>query len=438
MRGLILTIGLLTQGAAFSSERQSFEKGLETAIDPLVIEGHLPAYYLSISDIEGVLFERGLGSKGNVDHFDPDSDTKFALLDLSKPLVAIAALKLWEEGRLELDVPISMYLPEFKKMSSKSSADDKAAIKVKDLFTHTAGFANNLDHKSGARGLSGSAAPKRDLFKTYQDKNLFTLKSLLSPEFEGRPLAIHVEELSTEPLLYEPGSSFEYSVSTEVLARIIELVSGQALDQALNEILFRPLGMKDTTFFLSPENSMNRASLMKPLIRTFPVPGNYQRYEPFPLPAGDIVGIGDRVNFLSGGGGLISTGGDMAKFAQLMLRILTSGGADTFLSDKSTPMIFENQLPKGLGNTPLAGKLPRATTDGLSLVFNIKTKQRRYTEIIKQADADYYYWSGFSSSVIWVDANRGLAGIFLSQLRPPQAYIIGDLIKITEEIDSSN
>ena len=435
MRWLTLIASFLLAGNSFGKEDSILALGAQKILDPLVDEGYLPAYYFSVINKDGALLEKGRGSSGNLDHFDPDGQTKFALLDLSKPVVAVAALKLVSDGSLELDAPVSYYLPEFKHSSSQRLDYSAKEATVRDLFTHTAGFANNPDHSVGRRGILGDDSTSSRLSETYREKDVFTLRSLLSSDLQEVSLENQVNRLAKLPLLYEPRTSFEYSVATEVLGRVIEVVSGLTLDTALQKLLFEHLDMRDTGFSLTAEEQGDRAILMKPLIRTFPVPGNYQRYEPYPFPAEDILGIGERANYFSGGFGLVSTGDDMAKFVRFLLKTSMTDSESGYFSPDIAKLIFDNQLPQGIGGSPLAGKLPRANNDGFSLLLNIRTKQNRYEEKITREQADYYYWSGFSSSVIWIDNKEGVAGVFLSQMRPPQDYLVSKLVRMARESD---
>ena len=430
MRRLILAAIFLLANNGFAEEDPSLDLAVKETLDPLVEEGYLPAYYLSVINEDGALLEKGKGSSGNLNHFEPDGETRFALLDLSKPVIAVAALKLVSEGSLELNAPISSYLPEFKHSSSQRRDYFAKEATVRDLFTHTAGFTNNLDHSVGRRGILGDDSPSNRLSKTYHEKDMFTLRSLVSSDRQRGSLENQVNRLAKLPLLYEPRTSFEYSVATEVLGRMVEVVSGKTLDVALQKLLFDHLDMQDTGFYLPAEEQGDRAILMKPLIRTFPVPGDYQRYERYPFPAEDISGIGQRANYLSGGFGLVSTGDDMAKFVRFLLKTSMTDSESGYFSPDIAKLIFDNQLPQGIGGSPLAGKLPRANNDGFSLLLNIRTKQNRYEEKITREQADYYYWSGFSSSVIWIDNKKELAGIFLSQMRPPQDYLISKLVRM--------
>ena len=240
-------------------------------LDPMVRDGLVAAYYLAVEKNGSIEVDRGLGAKGAIDVPDPDKNTTFALFSLSKPIVSVAVLKLVDQGLIDLDAPLSRYLDEFQNLKLKNGKTVESQPKIINHFTHTAGFSHNRDFRG-----------KSELSEAYQSKGLFTLKSMVTADTKGNALAIHVNQLAEMPLSSSPGSRFEYSVSTDVLGRLAEVVSGKRLDVFLEEALFGPLGMKDTGFYLKDKNRTNKATLMKPLIRTFPVPGTYQRFEPHP------------------------------------------------------------------------------------------------------------------------------------------------------------
>ena len=191
----------------------------------------------------------------------------------------------------------------------------------------------------------------------------------------------------------------------------------------LEEALFGPLGMKDTGFYLKDKNRINKATLMKPLIRTFPVPGTYQRFEPHPpFLKGGSQNLGQEVGLLSGGAGLLSTGKDMIAFASFILNRLTLKDGSQFLSENLTSRLFTNELSSDLGSSPMALKMPYAASDGLSLGFSLRPKEAGDWGLNNSRELDFLYWSGFSSSVLWIDPDNEVAGVFLSQIRPAQQF----------------
>ena len=413
---------------------EELEKKYANLLDPLVEDGLLPSYFLSVSDRNGLIFDRGLGTSGAIIEKDPTSQTRFALLSLSKPIVALAVLKLLELENVSLDTSVSKYLPEFKDARVCGESALVTDIKIVDLFRHTSGLGNNLEFSGARSNQMRSAGCTRELAQLYQDKALMTFNTVLGANIKNTSLEDQVNKLSSLPLLFKAGHDFQYSLSTDVLGRIAEVLSKESLDVFLKDVLFEPLGMKNTGFYVDEEDRYRRATLMKPLIRTFPVPGTYQRFEKYPFRQFEVAGIGDRVNVVSAGMGLVSTGEDMAKFANFILRELSLYDGSVFLSASMSDLIFKNQLPSILGENPLKGKLPRASGDGMSLIFNIRAKDRSYREVFERKDVDFFYWSGFSSSVFWVDPLTGVSGVFLSQIRPTQNYLIGDLDRIADSL----
>ncbi len=396
-------------------------------LDPMVRDGLVAAYYLAVEKNGSIEVDRGLGAKGAIDVPDPDKNTTFALFSLSKPIVSVAVLKLVDQGLIDLDAPLSRYLNEFQNLKLKNGKTVESQPKIINLFTHTAGFSHNKDFRG-----------KSELSEAYQSKGLFTLKSMVTADTKVNALAIHVNQLAEMPLSSSPGSQFEYSVSTDVLGRLAEVVSGKRLDVFLEEALFGPLGMKDTGFYLEDKNRINKATLMKPLIRTFPVPGTYQRFEPHPpFVKGGSQNLGQEVGLLSGGAGLLSTGQDMIAFASFILNRLTLKDGSQFLSENLTSRLFTNELSSDLGSSPMALKMPYAASDGLSLGFSLRPKEAGDWELNNSRELDFLYWSGFSSSVLWIDPDNEVAGVFLSQIRPAQQFPVAELDNIADRIVDS-
>ena len=405
----------------WASDQQSLDTAYASFLDPLVKDGYMPAYHLTVFKDGDVRVKRGLGTRGAISHPEPTEDTPFALLELSKPLVSVAVLKLVDQGLIDLEASLSEYLPEFSNVALSDRTPMGRHLKVRDLFTHTAGFSYNEDFMS-VGGFPGS----------YQRENLFTLDSMTSLDPGALDLAGQVRKLSTMPLANVPGTVFEYSVSVDVLGRLAEVVSGKTLDVFLKQTLFESLGMEDTGFLIAAENIDRRAVLMKPLIRTFPVPGTYQRFEPHPLFGKKNGEIGGVIGFLSGGAGLVSTGRDMMVFARFLLDDMQLSNGRFFLSKELRSRVYTHQLPRSLGDKPLADSLPLSTGDGFSLALNIRPERGSSIRAEGPMQMDFLYWSGFTSSVFWIDFSNNVAGVFLSQIRPSQRYLVGELDEIAD------
>lgn len=402
---------------------QDVEQKFQRLLDPLVEDGKLPAYFLGVVKGDEVVVKRGLGTAGSYNHPTPTSTTRFALLSLSKPMTALALLRLVEQGKLRLDDPLSKYLPEFANLTLQTGEALDRPILIADLFTHTAGFGHNSDF--------GSSVTKT---KAYQTQNLFTLSGLIGEEAAQSSLPDQLEEVAKLPLLSQPGMEFHYSIATDILGRVAEVVTQQPLATFLRNELFAPLGMNDTGFSVSAEEAQDMARLVRPLIRTYPTPGRYRRYEPHSdLPRG-IINIGRGSGFSSAGNGIVSTGADCLKFLQFLLSDMRLADGQHFIGDKLKDRYFKHQLGTNLGATPLAGKLPYARRDGLSFGWAIRLRPGEELLAEPASTPAFHYWNGFSSSVMWLNTKEKTAGVFLSQITPSEIFLASRLEEIARQL----
>jgi CubicO group peptidase (beta-lactamase class C family) len=241
---------------------------------------------------------------GKVVHFDKyglmDVDkpmqfnTIFRLASMTKPVTSVAVMMLYEEGYFQLDDPIGIYIPEFKDLKVISSLDEGGihtvdAIRpmtIRDLLTHTS-------------GLSGVGADS-PVDSMYREANLSdgTLKDM-------------IQKLSKIPLLYQPGTRWNYSRSTDVLGYLVEVISGKPFDVFLKERIFKPLKMSDTGFYVPQEKIEQVAAVYAPDSLGIKV-----------IMKPDTSNVSTPVEFLSGNGGLVSTATDFMIFSQMLMTIL--------------------------------------------------------------------------------------------------------------------
>ncbi|MHC4179257.1 MAG: serine hydrolase domain-containing protein, partial [Planctomycetota bacterium] len=233
--------------------------------------------------------------------------TIFRIYSMSKPVTSVAAMILVEEGKLGLDDPISKYLPELTEMTVlvEAKGDDgetrheevpaERAITVRDLLRHTSGF---------TYGFFGNS----EVDKRYRNAGLLVTDQTLEDT---------VKKLSQIPLRHQPGTRWHYSVSTDVLGRVIEVASGRSLDQFFQKRIFRPLGMGDT-FFTVPQKKLPRlAQMYAPNGNGGLKPANPMRSRRF---------VDSSNQFYSGGGGLCSTTSDYLAFCRMLLNEGKLGG----------------------------------------------------------------------------------------------------------------
>lgn len=320
-------------------------------------------------------------------------DTIFRICSMSKPITSVAVMMLYEEGRFMLEDPISKYLPEFKnpKVLVKPAGGGAPytipatrEITIRDLLRHTSGLTYNWN---------------ADLGPLYEKANV--AHGLLP--FDGT-IGDSVERLSKLPLLFNPGERWEYSLSVDVLGRLVEVVSGMPFDQFLRTRVFEPLGMKDTYFF-PPENKLDRLATAY----TYYPDKGLNRFPETPITEGSFTYSADYPyngpkKLFSGGAGLNSTAADYARFCQMMLE----GGKLAnvrLLSRKSIELMTHDQL----------GKIPANEDMGFGLGFGIAGVKAPLAELGTTGE---FNWGGFFYTAFSVDPKEQMIVIFMGQLHP--------------------
>ena len=327
----------------------------------------------------------GVRDPGTKEPMTPDSI--FRIYSMSKPITTVAAMMLVEEGKLQLDDPLSKYIPAFanvkvgveKKGEAGTMGLDtvppKRPITIQDLMRHTSGL---------TYGFFGERMVK----KAYVDAHMFA-GDVDNAEF--------AERIAKLPLAYQPGTTWDYSHSTDILGRVIEVVCGKSLYQFEKERLLDPLGMKGTSFYVTdPE----RKSLVA---------------EPFPDDrkiGNDAVMSDPRVGqkWESGGGGMVSTIGDYARFAQMLLNGGTLDGK-RYLSPKTVAYMGSNHVGPGSGVTPGPYYLPGAGF-GFGLGFAVRT-EAGVSPI--EGSVGEMNWSGAGGTTFWVDPKENMFVVFMAQ-----------------------
>lgn len=314
-------------------------------------------------------------------------DGIFRIYSMTKPLTTVAAMMLVEDGKLSLDQPIAQYLPEFAQMKvgvEKPGSDGKPVldlvparrpITVHDLMRHTSG----LTYGFFGPGLVKAAYTQANLFAGNVD----------NAEFSRR--------LAQLPLAYQPGTTWDYSHSTDILGRVVEVASGQSLYAFMKARLLDPLGMKDTSFYV-------------------PEPARQPRIAE-PLPDDRNFGVGTDFNdprivqkAESGGGGLVSTASDYARFLQMLLSGGTLDGR-RYLSPRTIAFMTADHSSAGAGITPGPLYLPGAGY-GFGLGFAVR---RANGEAPYPAAAGEYNWGGAGGTYMWVDPKNDLFVVFMLQ-----------------------
>jgi len=315
-------------------------------------------------------------------------DHLFRVFSNTKLVTSCAALLLFEEGRFALDDPIERYIPQLGNrrvlspgaVSLEDTVPARSSITVRHLMTHTAGLTYGLFD------------PGTLLFAAYNERRV------RNPE---APLSAMIDALADLPLRFHPGTAWEYSVATDVLGRLVEIVSGERLDAFLKRRIFDPLGMVDTKFFV-PENDQQRlvayyagadaVDSMKPgLTRTddAPYPGAYRK----------------SFARLSGGGGLVSTLPDMVA----LVRSLLPGG-DTLLRPRTIAAMMTNQLPEGMElSLPSFGAVA-GKVHGLAGCITASPSAADPSD-----SAGEFHWGGLAGTHWWISPRTNLAAVLMTQ-----------------------
>ena len=374
---------LLVYGASSKAEdHDAVIAEIRSILDPLVDEQMLPGYYLGVFDKKSSLFEVSMGSTREAGALRPSGDVLYAIMSMTKPIVSFAALRLIDERRLQLDDPVAKYIPELGSLTVVDEGDlDKVQeelvrpITIRDLLRHTSGLTYSED-----------VVGREEVAKLYAELGVFPLDE---PEDSNLPtLSDHITALAQLPLVAQPGQQFIYSVSIDVLGRILEIVERKSLDLVLREWVLDPLDMDSTYFVVPPEQEARLAQMYRPRLATYPIPGVYKRYQPYDVGGG-------RVNFglksdrlLSGGAGLISSANDYAKFLQMLM----AGGVwkgERLLAAETAESLFEHQLPDHLGSNALVYNFgPSSKGSGFSFGLGIQTKGTGNPSLAE--DHDYY------------------------------------------------
>ena len=354
-------------------------------------------------------------------------DTLVRLYSMTKPVTTVAAMMLYERGCFHLDDPIALCLPEFRDtpvwQPGKSESEDilenlapqQQPITVRQLMNHTSGLTYGFLHQSPV-----------DQF--YRDRQI----DFNSLENSQENLETMVRRLAEAPLLAQPGTNWNYGVSTDVLGRLVEIWSGKNLDQFFREEIFDPLGMKETGFH-APANSQNRcAALYGPADGTTMASVGKSRdpLDPPREPAG-VVRLDEgmesamitKPDIFSGGGGLIGSLHDYARFCQMLLNQGSLDGK-RLLGSKTVRYMLSNHLPNNNDMAAMGQAQWSETTYegiGFGLGFAVVVDPVKAHIITSVGEC---HWGGAASTFFWIDPVEDLFVVFLTQLMPSSTYPI--------------
>ncbi|MCW5623181.1 MAG: beta-lactamase family protein [Burkholderiales bacterium] len=312
-------------------------------------------------------------------------DSLFRLYSMTKPIVSIAAMSLVEEGRLAVNEPISKYLPEFKDMKVATEVFDpvtgtqiyttapaKRPITVQDLLRHTSGLT-----------YGAPLNERTQVQRMYRDAGIWSQKWVL---------ADFTKALAQLPLMYEPGTTWEYGHSTDVLGRVVEVAAGKTLDAVLAERIFQPLGMRDTAFNL-PEGGVDRLAQPQP--------------DPYTGKTPDLLDFTQHQTFFAGGHGLVGTAADYLRFVEMLVEGGTLDGTRV-LGPRIVDYVASNHLHGGIALTP--SYLP-GPGYGFGLGFGVRLERGQSPQPGSVGD---YYWGGYGGTAFWIDPKEKMVVVFMT------------------------
>jgi CubicO group peptidase (beta-lactamase class C family) len=373
---MLKTIGLLGAILLASVFAAAQPKKSTAALDDVlrmaVEQKRAPFVVAMVATPDGLVYEGAFGA---------DKDAIFAIASMTKPITSVAAMQLVESGKVKLDEPVATYLPELGQVQVLEAGGalraPKTPVTVRHLLTHTSGFAYEFLDKTVLDAVAQGKVPS------------------MMAGGDGYLKA---------PLVFDPGERWQYGISTDWLGRLIEKVSGQTLDAYLREHVFQPLGMEDTYFNVP---AAKQARLVQRHRRL-----EDGRLEPLPQPP--------PVTYFSGGGGLYSTAGDYMRFTRA---VMAGGGrgqarilAPASIEQMGRNQLGERRLQRSVSLMPqLVRTVPslpgRPDTFGLGFALNSAPLE-------KGRGANTMSWSGVHNTFFWIDRDRKLCAVLLTQVLP--------------------
>ena len=351
-----------------------------------VAAGKIPGAVVLVARDGKVAYQETIGKLDPQKGAPMTSDAIFRIYSMTKPITTVAAMILVEEGRLTLDAPVSRFIPEFAKLQVGVEKTDAAGAKSLDLVPARRAITvqDLMRHSSGLTyGFFGNSLVK----KAYNDARIDAGGDTTNEEF--------AKKIATMPLHYHPGSTWDYSYSTDVLGRVVEVVAGKSLFAFMKERILDPLSMKDTSFYV-PEPA-RQGRLAEPFTEDRTI--------------GEGVGFNDpRVVKTAepGGQGMVSTAADYARFLQMLI-----GGGKLDGRRIIGPETLEYMTSDHLGTSVVAGPLYLPGPGyGFGLGFAVRKGAGESAAI---AAAGEYNWGGAGGTAFWVDPKTRLFVVFMMQ-----------------------
>lgn len=388
----------------FSSTRL---RRISAAMQPYIDDGKLAGLITTVARRGRTVHLEKLGWLDREAQRPMEFDTIFRIASMTKPVTAAAIMTLYEEGHFTLNTPVAEFIPGFKDLKvfvreteNGLEVEDLARpVTFRHLFTHTAGLSYGWNQND----------PIDRRYQELQDDAGFNTDTATTTDM--------LNILLQAPLAFQPGTRWRYSLATDALGALIEVISGQPLDQFFTERLFEPLGMVDTDFYVPPDN-------VQRLMCLYGHPDNAPDLQL--LESTDQFTRTQRPAFLSGGGGLVSTVNDYGRFLQM----LVNGGelaGQRILSPTTVDLFSMNHAP--------AAALPYGFADGedpyhQGYGYSLATRVLMDVPASGQAGSvGEFGWDGAFNTYFWVDRAQELYGLLMTQHSPNNYYPVADTFK---------
>ncbi len=344
--------------------------------------GHIAGVVAAVLKDGKLVYHEALGQRDLATASPMPEDALFRTYSMTRPVTSLAAMVLWEEGHFQLDDPISKYLPEFAQQevfvnpSSPSMAQTRARIgdiEVADLMRHTSGL--------GSRSSS-----------IYVEQGV-RLRSLTAAQVTSNAARV--------PLFSDPGTEFRYGLSATVLGRLVEVWSGQSLDEFLNERVFAPLEMHDTVFYVDPERQARLATVYRP-----DADGQLQVHEMEDIP------FTEQAPLIEGGVGLVASTLDFAKFSQLYLNRGELFGR-RLLQPETVDLMMENSIAEALLPIGRGGYMAASGWTIGGFAYALTPEDYPFT-----VSPGEVWWDGSAGTRFSIDPVEGIVTVIMAQVSP--------------------
>ena len=377
------------------------------------ITDHIERNYIASQKIMGcqvavarhghLAYQKSFGSMDLERNKPMADDAIFRIYSMTKPITSIALMTLYEKGYFQLNDPVSRYVPSWKnhRVWVSGEGEDmvtevpKRPVSFRDVLSHTGGFT----YGGGLPGV-GIQHPVDKIYRELKIRSSGSADTMVA----------FLDKLAQVPLLYQPGERWMYSLSTDICGALVEIISGKPFAEYLQDEIFGPLGMNDTSFFVAPDKVDRFCA-------------NYQRGPDKKLKVIDdpaVSAFTKEPDFKSGGGGLTGTTADYMKFCEMLRR---GGELDghRVIGPRTLAMMHMNHLAGGKDLTQMAiGSFSETSNEGVGFGLGFaSTMDEVSTGSLGAGD---YYWGGAASTIFLVDPKEDLTMVFMTQLMPSGTF----------------